>query len=86
MKYIFIFLIELYRKYLSPLKRTKCPYFPSCSEYGLEAVRKYGSIKGGVLTIYRICRCNPFSKGGYDPVPDKSSLHIKYIARGTEVL
>ncbi len=86
MKYFFIFLIELYRKYLSPLKSTKCPYFPSCSEYGLEAVRKYGSIKGGVLTIYRICRCNPFSKGGYDPVPESSSssLHIKYIARGTE--
>lgn len=84
MKYFFIFLIELYRKYLSPLKSTKCPYFPSCSEYGLEAVKRHGCIKGGVLTIYRICRCNPFSKGGYDPVPERSPLHIKYIARGTE--
>ena len=84
MKYVFIFLIELYRKYLSPLKSTKCPYFPSCSEYGLEAVKTHGCVKGGVLTIYRICRCNPFSKGGYDPVPENISLHIKYIARGTE--
>ena len=58
-----------YRKYISPLKTTKCPYFPSCSEYGLEAIQKYGALKGGLLTIWRIIRCNPFSKGGYDPVP-----------------
>lgn len=51
------------------MKSTKCPYFPSCSEYGLEAVEKYGALKGGMLAAWRICRCNPFSKGGYDPVP-----------------
>ena len=84
MKKILIGIINFYQIYLSPLKSTKCPYFPSCSEYGLEAVKRHGCVKGGVLTIYRICRCNPFSKGGYDPVPDNLSLHIKYIARGTE--
>lgn len=69
MKKLLIFLIKFYRKYLSPRKRTKCPYVPSCSAYGLEAVEKYGAVKGGMLTAWRIMRCNPFSKGGYDPVP-----------------
>lgn len=69
MKKIFLDLIKLYRKYISPLKHTKCPYFPSCSQYGLEAIEKYGAFKGGLLTIWRLLRCNPFSKGGYDPVP-----------------
>ena len=53
----------------SPMKTTKCPYCPTCSLYGLEAVEKYGAIKGGTLALWRIIRCNPFSKGGYDPVP-----------------
>ncbi len=69
MKKILIVLIRFYRKYISPIKGTKCPYFPTCSEYGMEAIEKYGAIKGGFLAIYRIIRCNPFSKGGYDPVP-----------------
>ena len=69
MKKFFIFMIRFYRSYLSPLKSTKCPYFPSCSQYGLEAVEQYGAVKGGLLCIWRILRCNPFSKGGYDPVP-----------------
>lgn len=69
MKKIFIWIILFYRKYLSPLKSTKCPYFPSCSQYGLEAVERYGALRGGLLCIWRILRCNPFSKGGYDPVP-----------------
>jgi uncharacterized protein len=69
LKKILIALIQFYRKYLSPLKSTKCPYFPSCSEYGLQAIEKYGAIKGSALATWRILRCNPFSKGGYDPVP-----------------
>jgi len=51
------------------MKTTKCPYYPTCSTYGLEAVKKHGAIKGGALAAWRIVRCNPFSKGGYDPVP-----------------
>jgi putative membrane protein insertion efficiency factor len=69
MKKLFIFLIKLYQKYLSPMKSTKCPYYPTCSCYGLEAVQKYGAIKGGSLALWRIIRCNPFSHGGFDPVP-----------------
>ncbi|MCI8533100.1 MAG: membrane protein insertion efficiency factor YidD [Lachnospiraceae bacterium] len=69
MKHVLVFLIKGYQKYVSPLKNTKCPYYPSCSAYGLEAVEKYGAIKGGLLAAWRIVRCNPFSKGGYDPVP-----------------
>ncbi len=64
-----IALIRLYKIYISPMKTTKCPYFPSCSDYGLEAVQKYGALKGGLLALWRIIRCNPFSHGGYDPVP-----------------
>jgi hypothetical protein len=70
MKKILIGLIKFYRKYLSPLKRTStCIYIPTCSQYGIEAIEKYGALKGGILTIWRIIRCNPFAKGGYDPVP-----------------
>lgn len=69
MKKILIYMINIYRKYISPLKRTKCPYIPTCSQYGIEAIEKYGALKGSFLTIWRILRCNPFSKGGYDPVP-----------------
>ena len=69
LKKILIFLIKWYRKYISPMKTTKCPYYPTCSTYGLEAVEKYGAWKGGLLALWRILRCNPFSKGGYDPVP-----------------
>ena len=61
--------IRYYKKYISPWKRTKCPYFPTCSQYGLEAIQKHGALKGSLLAIWRILRCNPFSKGGYDPVP-----------------
>lgn len=79
MKRVLIWLISFYRKYLSPLKSTKCPYFPSCSQYGLEAVQKYGAIKGGFLSIWRILRCNPFSKGGYDPVPSMKTKKEKNV-------
>ena len=69
MKKELINLIRFYQKYLSPMKSTKCPYTPSCSQYGLEAIQKYGTVKGGMLAVWRILRCNPFSRGGYDPVP-----------------
>ena len=69
MKKFLLISIKFYQKYISGLKYTKCPYFPSCSQYGYEAIEKYGVIKGGLLALWRILRCNPFSKGGYDPVP-----------------
>ena len=64
-----MYLIKFYQKNISPCKRTRCPYFPSCSAYGMEAIEKRGPIVGSVLAAWRILRCNPFSKGGYDPVP-----------------
>ena len=69
MKKIIVAGIRGYRKYLSPLKSVRCPYIPTCSAYGEEAVEKYGVVKGAALAAYRILRCNPFSNGGYDPVP-----------------
>ena len=69
MKKILIAGIRFYQKYLSPMKRTKCPYIPTCSQYGLEAIEKHGAVKGSILALWRILRCNPFSKGGFDPVP-----------------
>ena len=68
MKYILIGLIKVYQ--MIPLKiHNNCKYIPTCSNYGIEAINEYGSIKGTYLSIKRILRCNPFSKGGYDPVP-----------------
>ena len=69
MKKVMIKSIKMYQRYISPMKGTKCPYIPSCSQYGLEAVEKYGALKGGALAAWRILRCNPLSHGGYDPVP-----------------
>ncbi|MCR4908437.1 MAG: membrane protein insertion efficiency factor YidD [Lachnospiraceae bacterium] len=69
MKTILIGLIKIYKKALSPYKWTKCPYIPCCSDYGIEALEIHGAFIGSLLTIWRIIRCNPFSKGGFDPVP-----------------
>lgn len=70
MKYVLLWMIRFYRKYLSGMKGgCTCKYYPTCSQYGLEAIEKYGALKGGALAVWIILRCNPFSKGGYDPVP-----------------
>ena len=72
MKKIFISLIRYYQCHISPLLgKNKCKYYPTCSQYTLEAVQIHGAFKGLMLGIWRILRCNPFSKGGYDPVPEK---------------
>lgn len=68
MSRIFIFFIELYRKYISPLKRPSCRFHPTCSRYSLLAYEKYGFFKGTYLTIKRILKCHPFHPGGYDPL------------------
>ena len=77
MKNVLITAIKFYQKYISPMKSTKCPYIPTCSQYGLEAINKHGALKGGILTFWRIMRCNPFSKGGIDPVPDEFIIFRK---------
>lgn len=63
--------IRMYRVAISPLFPACCRYIPTCSEYGLIAIERFGFVRGGWLTVKRICRCHPFHPGGYDPVPDK---------------
>jgi hypothetical protein len=67
-KKLLVFFISTYRNYLSGYKLRCCRYYPSCSEYAAEAIEKKGAVKGLLLSVFRIIRCNPFSKGGYDPV------------------
>ncbi len=65
----FIALITIYRTVISPLKPPTCRFYPTCSAYAIEALRKYGPLKGGALAIKRVLRCNPMYPGGFDPVP-----------------
>jgi len=67
--YPFLLLIHLYRTVISPLKPPSCRFYPTCSAYALEAIAKYGPLKGASLTIKRILRCHPLNPGGFDPVP-----------------
>lgn len=70
MKKVLIFAIRFYRKHLSGLKSApSCRFIPTCSEYALAAIEKYGAIKGTYLAIRRILKCHPFHEGGYDPLP-----------------
>ena len=69
MKKLLLGLIRFYRKRVSPLRPPCCRYIPTCSEYALEAIGKYGAWKGSWLALKRLLRCHPFHKGGYDPVP-----------------
>ncbi|WP_397539714.1 membrane protein insertion efficiency factor YidD [Rummeliibacillus pycnus] len=71
MRKLFILPIRFYQKVISPLKPPSCRFYPTCSNYGIEAIEKHGAIKGGYLTIRRILRCQPFCEGGYDPVPEE---------------
>ncbi len=68
MKKIFVSLIKIYQKIISPLFPPSCRYYPTCSEYSVQAINKHGVLKGLLKTTGRILRCNPFSKGGYDPI------------------
>lgn len=66
MSRLFIALVRLYQKIISPLFGPKCRFYPTCSEYAILAVKKYGFVKGFFKAVFRILRCNPFSKGGID--------------------
>ena len=69
MKRFLIALVRGYKKYISPLLPPSCRFTPTCSEYAVEALSKHGALKGSLLAIWRILRCNPLCRGGYDPVP-----------------
>ena len=64
-----LWMIRFYRASISPMFPACCRFTPTCSQYAMEAVEKYGAVKGGYLALRRILRCHPFHKGGYDPVP-----------------
>lgn len=68
MKRLAIGLIKGYRRFVSPLFPPSCRFYPSCSQYTIEAIEKYGLLKGGIMGAWRILRCHPYSKGGFDPV------------------
>ncbi len=73
MRRLFLLPVQAYRRVLSPLLPPRCKYHPSCSEYAVQAVQRYGILRGSVLAAWRVLRCNPWSHGGYDP-PEAQTL------------
>lgn len=71
MKKILIVLVKGYRKFLSPLKKPCCRFYPTCSAYAIEALEKHGAYKGTKLAVKRVLKCHPWHEGGFDPVPEK---------------
>ncbi len=68
--------IKFYQYYISPLHRPSCRFYPTCSNYSIEAIKKFGPLQGSIMSIYRVLRCGPWSAGGYDP-PDKPIFQLK---------
>lgn len=79
MKKIFIYLVKFYKQCFNPLLPNMCKYTPSCSAYMVQAIKKKGALKGILLGVYRIMRCNPFSKGGFDPIKEKYKGRAKWL-------
>ena len=71
MKKISLFLIRFYQKHISPGLPATCRFVPTCSDYAIQAIERFGFLKGSLISLWRILRCNPFCKGGYDPGPEK---------------
>lgn len=78
----FIFLIRLYQRFISPLKPPSCRFTPTCSQYAVEALKEWGLIVGLALAVWRVLRCNPFSKGGPDPVPKRRHRRDRGTKKG----
>lgn len=78
MKRFLLWCIRFYQRELSPRKKMPCcRYFPTCSQYAVTAISRYGALRGGRLAVGRVLRCNPLSKGGFDPVPDDPEVLIR---------
>lgn len=76
MKRLLLALIEVYRRRLSPALPRRCRYEPTCSGYAIESIRRFGAARGSLLAAWRLLRCNPFSHGGFDPVPKRFTLRV----------
>ncbi|MCK6259382.1 membrane protein insertion efficiency factor YidD [Fictibacillus sp. KIGAM418] len=73
MKRLFILIIRFYQRFISPMTPPACRFYPTCSTYGIEAIQRFGAIKGTWLTLKRILKCHPFHPGGIDPVPERKN-------------
>lgn len=74
MRKILIFLVRVYQRFISPVFPPSCRYYPTCSTYMIDALKKFGPLLGLIMGISRILRCNPFVRGGVDPVPDNFTI------------
>ena len=77
MKRLLIRMIRFYQRRISPRTPPSCRFQPSCSQYALTALERYGALKGGAMALWRLLRCNPFCKGGYDPVPEVPNTTLR---------
>ena len=76
MKRLFLALISAYSRWVSPMFPRRCKYEPTCSAYAAQSIRRFGAGRGSMLAAWRLLRCNPFSHGGFDPVPDHFTLKV----------
>lgn len=83
MNRILINIIGFYKKYISPLKPASCRFYPTCSDYAIEAIRRFGFFRGVFLSFKRLSRCHPYHPGGYDPVPEKGD---KIFSTGVNII
>jgi putative membrane protein insertion efficiency factor len=82
MKSLALQLLRLYKRWISPAFPPSCRYVPTCSEYAMEVVERYGTLRGAAMAAWRLLRCHPFAKGGYDPVVEDPNLKISNTAPG----
>ncbi|MCK5760694.1 MAG: membrane protein insertion efficiency factor YidD [Candidatus Delongbacteria bacterium] len=85
MKNLIITLVRSYQKFLAPMKRSKCSFVPTCSNYTVESLKNYGAVKGSILGVWRVLRCNPFNRAYHDPPTNwGKKLHFKKLKNQTE--
>ncbi len=80
---VLIYIIKFYQRFISPIKPPSCRFYPTCSNYAIEAIKKFGPFQGGIMAIYRVLRCGPWSAGGYDP-PVKPLFTFKRRENGKQ--
>ena len=79
MKRLALALLAAYQRWVSPSRGRRCSYEPTCSAYAVESVRRFGAVRGLLLAGWRLLRCNPFSHGGFDPVPERFTMRVKPV-------